>query len=161
MKQLVAMTLALCAASAQAFSGVVTHVTDGDTLWVRPDARFASRHHKPVKVRLQGIDAPEICQAGGAQSKAALESRVLHRQVQVRTHARDSYRRALGTVRLGGDDVNAWMVEHGHAWSDRHRRSAGPYAALEQAARQARRGVFSERDAIEPRRFRASHGSCH
>jgi len=162
MKRLFAMALALGAATAQAFSGVVTHVTDGDTLWIQPDSRFASsRHRKPIKLRLQGIDAPEICQAGGPESKAALASRVLHQHVEVQTRAQDSYKRTLGTLRLQGDDVNAWMVEHGHAWSDRYRRSAGPYAALEHAARQARLGVFAEPNAVEPRSFRKSHGPCH
>ena len=86
---------------------------------------------------------------------------MLHQHVEVQTRAQDSYKRTLGTLRLQGDDVNAWMVEHGHAWSDRYRRSAGPYAALEHAARQARLGVFAEPNAVEPRLFRKSHGPCH
>jgi micrococcal nuclease len=147
------------AATAQAFSGVVTHVTDGDTVWVQPDATGTPR--KPVKLRLQGIDAPERCQAWGAQATAALASRVLHQRVQVRTRAKDSYERTLGNLRLGGEDVSAWMVEQGHAWSNHYRHGLGPYAAEERQARAARRGLFAEPGAIEPRRFRKTHGSCH
>ena len=67
-----------CAGAAQALSGVVTRVTDGDTVWVRPD----EPKRKPVKLRLVGIDAPERCQAWGAQATAALAAQVLHRHVR-------------------------------------------------------------------------------
>ena len=153
MKRLwVLLVLALCG-GAQAMSGVVTHVSDGDTLWVRPEGG------RPVKVRLQGIDAPERCQPWGTQAQAALASRVLHRQVQVRTRAHDDYHRAIGTLELNGEDIAAWMVREGHAWSYRYRRSLGPYAEQEQQARAARRGLFA-RPAVEPRAFRKSHGPC-
>jgi micrococcal nuclease len=145
--------LLLCSGGAQALSGVVTRVADGDTLWVRPLGG------KPVKVRLQGIDAPERCQAWGEQARAALESRVLHRQVAVRTRAYDDYQRAIAHVELNGEDVAAWMVREGHAWSYRYRRSPGPYAAQEQQARAARRGLFAQ-PAVEPRMFRKTHGPC-
>ena len=145
--------LLLCSGAAQALSGVVTRVADGDTLWVRP------ADGKPIKVRLQGIDAPERCQPWGEQARAALAARVLHRQVAVRTRAYDDYRRAIAHVELNGEDVAAWMVREGHAWSYRYRRSLGPYAEQEQQARAARRGLFAQA-AIEPRVFRKTHGPC-
>ena len=158
---LAALLIALaCPVSAQ--TGTVTRVTDGDTLWVRLDgsggAPVALR--RPIKVRLQGIDAPERCQAWGPEAKAALESRVLHRQVRLHVRAADTYHRSIAIVELDGDDVGAWMVGRGHAWSARFRRSPGAYAAQERAAREARRGLFRDSAAIEPREFRKSHGSC-
>jgi micrococcal nuclease len=151
---LACLAAVLACGSAHALSGVVTHVTDGDTLWVRPEGQA------PVKVRLQGIDAPERCQAWGPQAREALAARVLRRQVQVRTRARDDYRRAIGVVELDGQDVAAWLVREGHAWSQRYRRSLGPYAGEEEAARGARRGIFSQDDPVEPRAFRKAHGPC-
>ncbi|MBC7956504.1 MAG: thermonuclease family protein [Cytophagales bacterium] len=145
--------LLLCSAGAQALSGVVTRVSDGDTLWVRPEGG------KPVKVRLHGIDAPERCQPWGSQARAALAARVLHRPVHVRTRAHDNYHRTVGSLELNGEDIAAWMVREGHAWSDPYRRSRGPYAAQEQQARAARRGLFGQ-PAVEPRVFRKSHGPC-
>ncbi|HSW20716.1 MAG TPA: hypothetical protein VLJ86_26060, partial [Ramlibacter sp.] len=52
------------ASAASAFRATVTHVTDGDTVWVRPASGGA-----PIAVRLQGLDAPEICQAHGLQAR--------------------------------------------------------------------------------------------
>jgi micrococcal nuclease len=149
------VVLALCAAPAWALTGVVTHVTDGDTVWVR------TADQTRVKLRLQGIDAPERCQAWGPQARDALAGRVLHRPVEVQTRARDDYGRTIGQLTLQGEDIGAWMVGEGHAWSARYRRSLGPYAAQEAAARAARRGLFAQPEAaVEPRAFRQQHGPC-
>lgn len=136
--------------------GEVTHVTDGDTLWVRLAAG-----DEAVKVRFQGIDAPEICQAGGEASLATLKAKVLHQTVALQTSRHDDYGRMLARVRLNGDDVGAWMVQQGQAWSYRYRNSPGPYADEERSARAARRGVWAVQGAVEPRVFRKQHGPCH
>lgn len=148
------LLLALCG-PAWALSGVVTRVSDGDTLWVRPDDGG-----RPLKLRLQGIDAPERCQAWGPQARDALAARVLNRPVQVHTRAYDDYQRLIGTLQIDGEDVAAWMVREGHAWSYRYRRSLGPYAEQEAQARAARRGLFAADAPVLPRDFRKAHGPC-
>ncbi len=150
------LAFGLGAGHALALSGKVTHVSDGDTLWLRP----ADGSRRPVKVRLEGLDAPERCQAGGPQARAALESRVGGRRVFVAARARDRHDRVIGRVRLDGEDIGAWLVDHGHAWSSRFHASPGPYAVQEARARDARRGVFAQPGAVEPRRFRREHGPC-
>lgn len=137
------------------FTGTVTHVTDGDSLWVRPAAGGPAR-----EVRVQGIDAPEICQAWGHQSRDALAAQVLHRQVRVAGRGRDTYRRTLAQVSFGGQDVGAWMVSRGHAWSYRFHRDTGPYSQQELQARSARLGLWSGNAPMAPRDFRKRHGSC-
>jgi len=143
-------------ASAESFNGVVSYVTDGDTLWVRPVSGGPA-----WQVRLEGIDAPEICQASGIEARAALAARVLHRRVQVALTTQDSYQRWLGRVSLDDQDVGEWLVRHGHAWSYRFKSDRGPYGAFEARARQARIGLWQDADAMPPRRFRQAHGSCH
>lgn len=143
-------------AGAESFSGVVTRVSDGDTVWVKPDGSTG----KPVKLRLLGLDAPESCQAWGAQATAALSSRVLRQRVHVNAKATDTYQRRVVTLTLGGEDIGAWLVSQGHAWSYGYRYHAGRYAAEEHAARAAGRGLFADPRAIEPRTFRKQHGAC-
>ena len=63
-------------------------------------------------------------------------------------------------VRLSGDDAGRWMVRHGHAWSQRFRRSAGPYAAEEALAHGGRLGLWARPAPLEPRLFRKGHGAC-
>lgn len=143
------------AGAASAWPGTVSHVTDGDTVWVRPHAA------RPVAVRLVGIDAPERCQAGGPEARDALAGRLLRRQVEVETVGRDDYGRTLGRLQLGGEDVGAWLVRRGHAWSTARGRQRGPYATEERSARRHRRGVFGAASpAVEPRVFRRQHGAC-
>jgi micrococcal nuclease len=150
-------SFALCGqASAETFSGVVTRGWDGDTVWVRPDGSTG----KPVKLRLLGLDAPESCQAGGAQATAALKSRVLGQHVHVQAKATDAYQRRVVSLFVAGDDVGAWLVSQGHAWSYGYRYHPGRYAAQEHAARASGRGLFADPRAVEPRVFRKQHGKC-
>lgn len=154
---LAASALALCGMGAQAarFTGVVSQVIDGDTVWVRPDGGGP-----PRPVRIQGIDAPEICQPFGRKAREALAGQVRHRRVTVTTEGRDGHDRTLGTLHLQGRDVGEWMVSGGYAWSYRFKGDAGPYASQEAAARRARKGLWRQRDAMPPRDFRVRHGSC-
>lgn len=142
-------------AAAASFTGVVTHVTDGDTLWVRP-----ASGGPPREVRIEGIDAPETCQPFGAQAREALAARVLRRQVNVRSTASDSYHRTLGRVSLGREDVASWMVSRGYAWSYRFRDDPGPYARQQARAQNARLGLWRVGSPVVPREFRKLHGSC-
>lgn len=143
------------AAQAATFEGTVTHVTDGDTLWVRP-----ASGGPPRPVRLHGVDAPEICQAYGGEARDALAARALHQRVRVAGHLKDNYQRTLGLVSLDGDDLGLWMVRTGQAWSYRFRGNSGPYAAEEAQARQGRLGLWQADAPLRPREFRARHGSC-
>lgn len=138
------------------WSGTVTYISDGDTLWVRPAQGGTVR-----KIRVDGIDAPEICQTHGPLARDALSRHVLGQPVQVATRRRDNYGRDLARIKLQGEDVGGWMVAQGHAWSHRYRRDAGPYAAQEAQARAERLGLFGDPQAERPRDFRKRHGACH
>jgi micrococcal nuclease len=137
------------------FTGVVTHVTDGDTVWVALPAGS-----RPVRMRLEGIDAPEICQALGPEAKAALSERVLNRAVTAKVRAFDSYGRRLGKLYDDTEDIGQRLVKDGLAWSLRYRWDRGPYMAEERMAKALNRGVHKAGDAEEPRVFRKRHGSC-
>ena len=113
-------------------------VIDGDTLEVRG-----------TRIRLHGIDAPESaqgCRAGGRRWPCGREAtRALSRRIGGRTVAceerdRDRYGRTVAVCRIGGEDVNAWMVAAG--WAFAYRRYSRSYVAAETAAKGARRGVW-------------------
>lgn len=142
------------AKGARTFTGIVTSVVDGDTVWVRPASGADA-----VEIRLQGIDAPETCQPWGQQAKSALRQHLLHQPVTVREVARDTYGRHLARLAHDGQDVGAWLVFNGLAWSGRWRGRAGAYGELQAQAQQARRGLWSQ-PAQEPWRFRREHGRC-
>ncbi len=149
-----ATALASINVQARTYTGVVTHVTDGDTLWVRTSAQTPA-----MKVRLLGLDAPESCQPWGPQAQAALAGRALYQSVDIQSKARDGYGRVLGSVRLHGEDLGAWLVANGHAWSYGWHGRRAVYGTEQNQAQAAQRGLWAQ-PAIEPRQFRKKHGAC-
>jgi micrococcal nuclease len=147
--------LLACAVHAAAYRGTVTYVSDGDTIWVRPASGAA-----PLPIRLLDLDAPEGCQAYGAQAREALRARLLRQKVQVQPRGRDDYHRQLARIEHHGDDVGGWMVREGHAWAMRYHGQAGAYASLEAQARRERKGLWAAPDPEEPRSFRRRFGRC-
>ncbi len=150
------LPLAQAAKPVPEWAGRVTHVSDGDSLWVQP----ADAALKPVEIRLADIDAPEICQPWGPQARDALKDQVAGKAVGVRVVGRDGYGRTLARVLLDGQSVNAWLVTEGHAYSHRTRWDQGPLVKQEKVARALRRGVHGQGGAILPKDFRRSHGPC-
>ncbi len=142
-------------ACAQTFAARVVTVSDGDTVWVTP-----VQSQRRMKLRMQGIDAPERCQPGGEEATRALRELLLNQTVEVVVRGQDDYQRGLARIRLQGKDVGAFMVSQGHAWSYRFKSDPGPYVREEQAARQARRGVFAQARPERPYDFRRRHGPC-
>ena len=142
---------------ADTWPAVVTYVVDGDSVWVRSADRGAR-----VKLRLLGIDAPEVCQPLGPQARDALRRLALNQPVQVTVRARDRYGRALATVHRTQDglDLSQAMAAGGWAWVDRYRGWHKPYQEDEDAARAAGRGVFAQVGAESPADFRRRHGPC-
>jgi endonuclease YncB( thermonuclease family) len=157
---LVAMTWALAQqpvfSATRVLPGQVTRVVDGDTLWFQP-----SEPGEPlVAVRLRGIDAPESCQAWGRQATAALRSQVLGRSASLKVHGQDDFRRTLGTLSVGGENLNAALVAQGHAWAWRDAKGRSPYLQQESEARAAGRGAHANPAAEAPWDFRRRHGRC-
>ena len=142
-------------AAQEMFFGKVVSVSDGDTLSVRPDAGGPAR-----KLRIDGIDAPEICQPGGEASRQALAVYALNRRVAVTLRRDDDYGRGLARLVVDNRDMGAQMVSTGHAWSYRWRNSRGPYASEELMAREASRGIFAGGRPELPRDFRKRQGPC-
>jgi endonuclease YncB( thermonuclease family) len=135
--------------------GQVSRIVDGDTLWLKTAADA-----EPAVIRIEGIDAPESCQPGGAEATQALVKLALNRHVTVRVVTRDDHGRIVGKVYDGGVDVGDRMVRDGHAWSMRFKYDRGPYVAEERMAIALKRGLHAEGGAIMPREFRQRHGSC-
>ena len=138
-------------------SAWVSWVMDGDTVLLVPEGE-----QEPLRLRIQGVDAPESCQPGGERSRDALIERVLRKTVRVEWHGTDTYGRQLGRLWVGEADVGADMVRAGWAWAYSFRTGRGPYAALQREAQREKRGLFAAREtAMSPSVFRQFHGGCH
>jgi endonuclease YncB( thermonuclease family) len=151
---LIAAGGALAAPPPRTIEGVVKRVFDGDTVLVIDAAG------DPVTIRLNGIDAPEICQPHGPEARQALEELVLNQAVVALPRGQDHAGRTLAKLTRDGADVGDRMVRDGHAWSYRYRDDKGPYVAQERMAHALYRGLHAGRQAISPREFRRRHGRC-
>lgn len=122
--------------------GKVISVYDGDTVTV------LDQDNKKVKIRLQGIDAPELKQEFGSVSQQNLSRMVLGKQVTIVWTKVDKYRRTVGTIMLDGRDVNIEQVKAGVAWhfkkyeDEQEPADRRTYAAAEQQARAAGLGLW-------------------
>ena len=76
---------------AVAISGKVIRVSDGDTLLLQSGSQR-------IKVRMYGIDAPELKQSYGENSKSYLEKRILNKNIDVKVINEDKYGRKVGKV---------------------------------------------------------------
>ncbi len=149
-------------------SGRISWVSDGDTVWLRPDAGQnlgkVQLNKGRVKLRLEAVDAPESCQDWGAEATAALQAQVKNQPVRAELLHRDSYGRWLARVympQVQNLDVNAWLVAQGHAWDYQFANGKpGRYATLQAQAKLARRGLWSLQKPMQPRQFRRQHGAC-
>ena len=128
--------------------GRVVKVADGDTITVL-DA--SNTQHK---IRFYGIDAPEKSQAFGQKSKQQLSNYVFGKDVIVKWKFKDKYGRVLGTVFVGGKDINLQMVRDGYAHHYKRFDNNPVYAAAEADARQMRRGLWSDPNPISPEDYR-------
>jgi endonuclease YncB( thermonuclease family) len=111
----------------------VEMINDGDTVTLLDTAG------QRVRVRLVGIDAPELDQPMGRESRAALAAKLTGGIVRVEGDARDQHGRLLGTLRLADRDLNREMVAEGWAWAFTGFAENDDLIAAESAARRGRR----------------------
>lgn len=136
-------------------SAGATTVIDGDTL-----------HVGTARVRLYGIDAPELAQrckdqrqrewACGESAKVSLQKLVAGKSVECDGRGQDDYGRVLAVCTADGREINTALVEQGLAWA--FVRYSSAYVATEQGAKSARRGVFAAEN-TPPWDFRADRWS--
>ena len=136
------------AKTSQSWTGEVVSVSDGDSFKVQRDRRV-------LKVRLFGIDSPEIEQTYGRDARNATRQWLgAGRQVEVEPMYKDSYGRTVALVWAGGKLVNAELVKSGAAWVyPRFCRSQDicqPMIALQEQARQAGLGLWRDKKPEPP-----------
>ncbi len=115
-------------------------VVDGDTLDILG-----------VRVRLEGIDAPERGQRCkrrwlpltwrcGRTATRALKTLINNQPVRCLSRGTDKYGRMIGVCFAAKQDLNAAMVRSGHAWA--FTKYSTSYVAEEKIARAHKRGIW-------------------
>lgn len=130
-------------------AGKVVGVHDGDTL------TLLTTDKTEVKVRLDGIDAPETKQAFGSKAKEALSNLVFDKTVVVHPKGKDKYKRTICRVEVAGKDASLQMVKDGFAWFVEKYSKDAALAKAQDEAKGAKRGLWSDPAPLPPWEFRA------
>ena len=114
-------------------------VIDGDTIAIAVE-----------RIRLHGIDAPEIKQTCktrkgkellcGQFAKQALEQLVRGQDVTCKGDTRDRYKRLIAVCYVGSFDINEQMVADG--WAMAYRKYSMDYVRAETVAKSRREGMW-------------------
>ncbi|HEG8540010.1 TPA: thermonuclease family protein [Campylobacter coli] len=127
------------------FKAQVIRVIDGDTIEI-------STNNKTSKIRFFGIDAPELKQNFGKQSKAALEKILKDKEVYIFSKNKDNYGRIVAIVKLKDVDINQFLVSQGYAWADTYYTNA--YIKEQEKAQKNKLGLWKDDNPIEPYKWR-------
>ena len=124
-------------------------IIDGDTI-----------HIDNNKIRLHGIDAPEIKQTCtinnenwncGIKSEKALKNFILDREVSCQIVDIDRYQRFIGICFVNNENINKYMVKNG--WAIAYRYYSLEYVEDEERAKENNAGIW-EGEFEEPYEFR-------
>jgi endonuclease YncB( thermonuclease family) len=141
-------------AQPQTITGKVVGVSDGDTITVLDEQK------RQLKIRLDGIDAPESKQDFGNRAKQSLSDLVFGKTVTVTSVKRDRYGLIVGQVLCDGKSANIEQLRRGFAMFYRaYAKELKPgiaeaYELAENAAKAGKRGLWADPSPTPPWDFR-------
>lgn len=134
------------------FTGRCVSVHDGDTLTVLTVGNLQ------VKVRLYGIDSPELKQAFGNNAKRCASDLAFDKFVTVHGKGLDRYGRVIGWVFVRDTCVNKELVSRGFAWWYRqYAPGVKLFEDAEKYAKKAKLGLWSQPSPQAPWDWRKAH----
>jgi endonuclease YncB( thermonuclease family) len=134
--------------SAKTIKGKVVSVYDGDTFTLLDDAK------KEHKVRLNGIDCPEMNQDYGETARKFTHLKILLKFVTVEYSDKDKYGRILGDVVVDSVNLAEELIKNGLAWHYKKYNNSQRLDSLENYARKERINIWSVDNPVAPWDFR-------
>jgi micrococcal nuclease len=144
--------LIVCAASVFPWQSEVKDVVDGDTI-------KALQYGDIVSIRLYGIDAPEMNQPFGKESRDRLASLLSGRTFDVEVIDKDNFGRLIAIITTPHGCVNERLIKDGCAWVYKQyckHPDCKKWADYESRSRSEKKGLWSQNNAIEPWVFRSN-----
>lgn len=127
--------------------GKIVKVSDGDTVTLEDN------NGKKRRVRLNGIDCPEIGQEYGTEAAKYVKNIALNKYVNVEIIGKDQYDRILGVLHVDGVNVNEALLKNGLAWVYKYNEDER-YNSLLSEARALKMNIWSNPKSIDPYTWR-------
>jgi micrococcal nuclease len=124
------------------YEGKVFRVIDGDTFVLQTT-------EGNIKVRMDGIDAPERKQCFGKESMEFL-NQYIGKDCMLERKGVDRYGRTIGVLWIDHVNINLLMVKEGYAWHFKKYSNDEKLADAEMFARQAKIGLWANDSAVAP-----------
>lgn len=140
--------LLLFLSTSRTFNAKVVGVHDGDSITVLTSS------NQQIKVRLEGIDCPELKQDYGQKAKQYTSTLCFGKEVRVEETGKDRYGRTLAFIYIGNTCINKELLRAGMAWHFKKYNSNSELNRLESAARSKKVGLWSQSSPIPPWEFR-------
>ena len=119
-------------------------VIDGDTIRAEVEG-------KERKIRLKDIDAPEMNQPSGVQSRNFLIRLLDKKDITVVFQGKGSYGRPLGEIYANGESANTLMIKFGFAWVfDKYVKDSSFLYEHQDQAKTKNLGLWQAKDPIAP-----------
>ncbi len=133
---------------ANAWSGTVTAVTEGDSIVVR-------KGQKPTTIRLHGVDCPERGQDFFDEATRFTAGLVLGKTVEVEPVSIDHHDRVVARISVDGMSLNEELVRTGLAWwYPYYAPTDTGLAELQEKAKASKVGLWSRPDPTKPWEYR-------
>ena len=138
------LALSLVASVLGAYNSIENiRIVDGDTIKGIVDG-------KEIIVRLVEIDAPEMDQPFGVESKKFLKNLIEDKKVTLISEGKDRYDRTLGELFVNKNNINETMVKSGFAWVyDRYVKNLLLYSYQDEA-KSKNLGIWQSENPIAP-----------
>ncbi|TKW07909.1 hypothetical protein SEVIR_7G338500v4 [Setaria viridis] len=122
---------------------------------------------KKYRIRMRGVDAPELKMANGKESKNALVKLIGGKRVTIYVYGQDQFGRYVGDIYCDDVFIQEQMLKSGHVWHfkiyDKRPEFAQVYGILqwEREARAARRGLWASENPEKPWDWRREQRSAN
>lgn len=123
-------------------------MTDGDTV------TLLTQDNQQIKIRLEGIDAPERKQDYGTKATLYVRRLCEGKAVTVIKTGTDRYKRTLGILYVDNLNVNEYLVRQGLAWHYKQFNTSHRLDSLEKLARKEKLNIWSLPNPVPPWEYR-------
>lgn len=128
----------------------VSRVIDGDSFVITQEGQ-------EVKIRLYGVDCPELRQSYGKMAKIYAESFLIGQEVIMEIIDKDKYGRLVCMVYVGSVCLNEQLLKEGLAWHytffDKSK-YFNRWSSLQDSCMFHHVGIWSDSDPVEPQIYR-------